>query len=236
MRLLPVAVMVVSTALNPAFSMGDLDKGMIESLSSADWFVYGAPNGDIRATTGHLHVRAIPGREANGLAGAIWRAPARRPDHGERYVYVWRFREHSILQPGCALISLKPEAETLTPLGPQDYFGLMTLVSPAHRRYGRMVRNGELVGYHDLPVADPIDIRFVLTPTGQRLELKPSAKDQWLRFPAPENPWRNTDHQTLFLHLGCYGGAGGENASNYWVRGVQVTDQDLSHPAPAGGY
>ncbi|MCX7045944.1 MAG: hypothetical protein NTX50_10730, partial [Candidatus Sumerlaeota bacterium] len=152
-------------------------RGLFRTLSSSEWFTFGAPYGKVRLSSGSLRLTARGDFDMGGHAGAIWRKPIQRPASGERYVYVWGLRDGSVLRPGRAHIVLTPENEELSELGAGDYFGLLLDVSPSRRRFARMIQEGDFSGYHSLAGPDSLDIRFALTPQGQRLELKFSGED-----------------------------------------------------------
>ena len=206
------------------------EKGMLESLSSAEWFTFGAPYGDVRLTSGCLRLKTGQGFDSGGWAGAIWRKAIRRPSSGELYVYVWRLRNNSALRPASAYLILSPDGEELSALSERDYFGLMIGVSPSLSLYGSMIRKGATFGYHLLPQPGDLDIRFVITPADQRVDLKSSDSNTWIRFPAVGNPWRDSERQTLYLRLESQGDLRGETASDYSIGGVEAGGQDLSQP------
>ena len=223
-----VALSVAGAPAQPGVTPAD--EGLIRSLSSARWFTFGAPDGAVTLEAGRMRVRALTGFDAGGHVGAILRVPIERPASGQRYVYVWGYRCTSVLRPGRGYLLLAPGEEELSRIDETAYFGVMIDASPSRMLMARMILRGEEFGYHNLSPVDDTDFRFVLTPTGQQLELKPSSSSAWIRFPAPENPWADTASEPLRLRLESYGDPRGALSSDYRIAGVQVSDRDLSAP------
>lgn len=202
----------------------------IGELTSAEWFTFGSPDGKVQTAYGYLLVKAMSGFGDGGRVGAIWRTKIERPKSGKRYVYIWRYKNRSALKPGRAYISLHKSERKLSALGKDDYFGVYLGVTPSSRLYARMIREGELAGYHHMPRVGDIDVRFVLTPTGQQLEVKASVRDKWIRLPVKSNPWKDTTKDAFYLHLESHGDPLGSASSDYGIRSVEIRDEDVAQP------
>jgi hypothetical protein len=207
------------------------DACFFDTLTSVEWFTFGAPDGEVSLSERRLRLRADKGFGDGGRVGAIWRRPVRRPASGKRYVYVWHVMDATLWRPGRAHLVLKPEAAALTPMGGRDWFGAAFDVAASGRRVANLLLRGKRVGYHLLPKTGPLDVRFVLTADSLQAEIKSSEREQWVRLPTPDNPWRDGGADTLYLHLETCGDPSGRASSHYSVAGVEISDKDLSQPS-----